>query len=188
MRFSTSSRKTLLAASLAVGASAVLAVGMLLPGAASAKTLHKPTTVHYWITWYGWPDNSPPGPGIAHSGCHTPDGHIVNRAEGVGTYGFPVTYADPQHLNGPWCQIIYVPKFKKYFMHEDQCNPCGGQNSSHFDLWIGGDRNSTQNPEHRAILNCENTGTGITSVILNPPTNEPVNTTPAFVPPTTCNV
>lgn len=138
------------------------------------------TSVSDWITFYGYVDNSPPGGGIDHPCIH-------QTAGGVGTYANPVTYADPQDLNGPWCQIVYVPNLKKYFIHEDQCDPCGGKNSSHLDLWMGGDSKSTKNPEKTALLNCEDTWTTTETVIENPPTNEPVDTTALFSPPTTCH-
>jgi hypothetical protein len=138
------------------------------------------TSVSDWTTFYGWVDNSPPGGAIAHPCIH-------QTAGGVGTYANPVTYADPQDLNGPWCQIIYIPSLKKYFIHEDQCDPCGGQNTSHVDLWMGGDSSSTSNPEKKALLACEDTWTTTTTVIENPSTTEPVDTTPLFTPPTTCH-
>jgi hypothetical protein len=45
-----------------------------------------PTTVQATITFYGWPDNSPPGNKIAH-------GIIHKRAGGDGTYCNPTTFA-----------------------------------------------------------------------------------------------
>jgi hypothetical protein len=148
--------------------------------AAPAAATPAASTHSIWITFYGWTDNSPPGAGIDHPCIH-------KTAGGVGTYSNPVTYADPQHLNGPFCQIIYVPALKKYFIHEDQCDPCGGKNSNHFDLWMGGDKNSTKNPEKTALLNCEDKWTTTESVIESPASNEPVDTTPLFSPPTTCH-
>lgn len=145
-----------------------------------AAAAPKATSVTDWTTFYGYVDNSPPGGAIAHPCIH-------KSAGGVGTYSNPVTYADPQNLNGPWCQIVYVPDLKKYFIHEDQCDPCGGKNSSHIDLWMGGDSKSTSNPEKKALLACEDKWTTTTTVIQNPPTNEPVDTTPLFSPPTTCH-
>src|SRR5579871_7032789 len=98
MRLGRASR---FAASVAVGAAAVtLAMMPATSSAASASSVRRAahtaaphsTTVKYWLTFYGWVDNTPPSPDIAH-GC------IHKVAGGVGTYSNPVTYADPQHLN-----------------------------------------------------------------------------------------
>jgi len=80
-----------------------------------------------------------------------------------------------------------VPFRKKYFIHEDQCNPCSGVNSKHVDLWMGGGSKSTSSPEKAALYNCESTWTRHSTVIQNPPSNEPVDTTPLFTPPTSCH-
>ena len=147
---------------------------------ATTTTSASVSTVTDDVTFYGWVDNSPPSATIAHPCIH-------QSAAGVGTYANPVTYADAQNLNGPWCQIIYVPFLKKYFIHEDQCNPCDGITTNHVDLWMGGDSNSLTQPEKNALLSCENTWTRTTSVMLNPPSTEPVDTTPLFTPPTSCH-
>jgi hypothetical protein len=52
---------------------------------------------------------------------------------------------------------------------------------------MGGDANSTSQPEKSALLNCENAWTQNNTVITSPPSNEPVDTTPLFTPPTTCH-
>lgn len=50
---------------------------------------------------------------------------------------------------------------------------------------MGGDAASTHNPEKRALINCADERTRHAKVILNLPSNEPVDTTPMFTPPTT---
>ncbi|HEY2579586.1 MAG TPA: hypothetical protein VGI74_25020 [Streptosporangiaceae bacterium] len=176
-------KRRFLVLGVAVIAPVGLAMGLLLPataGPAGAKVIPASSSVTDFVTFYGFVDNSPPGKAIAHPCIH-------NQAGGVGTFSNPVTFAEHIDLNGPWCQKIYVPFLKKYFIHEDQCNPCGGVNNNHVDLWMGGDSNSTHNPEKSALLNCENKWTTHNTVILNPPSNEPVDTTALFTPQTTCH-
>src|SRR6266567_2443131 len=50
------------------------------------------------------------------------------------------------------------------------------------DLWAGGDKRSLHNPDKSALLNCEDalTQNNGGTVVLNPPNNEPVDTTPIY--------
>ena len=113
-----------------------------------------PTKVDATITFYGWPDNSPPGNKIAHPIIH-------NRAGGDGTYCNPTTFATERKNNKeiPYGIKIYVPFLKQYFIREDLCAPSGpptgsGSNGCYklwFDLWIGGNAKS----KAHAVVECE---------------------------------
>src|SRR6185437_7555580 len=106
-------------------------------------------------------------------------------AGGTGTYANPITYAtDKAEL--PIGTIVYYPYLHRYFIMEDDCVECdedwtgsgpdGGPNLYHIDLWIGG-----QNGNSNDVINCEDDLTQDSeSVIVNPPDNEPVDTTPLF--------
>jgi hypothetical protein len=130
------------------------------------------STVSATITFYGWPDNTPPGNAIAHPVIH-------QHAAGDGTYCNPTTFAtEPTKKENaliPYGTRIYVPFLKQYFIREDDCTPSGppvgsGDNGCYkvwFDLWIGGNGKSNTN----AVVNCENALTPgkMQTVILYPP-------------------
>jgi hypothetical protein len=80
------------------------------------------TTRSFYVTLYGWPDNSPPGGAIAYP---KGDGNstLHNTAGGTGTFADPVTYAtDKAEL--PVGTKVYYPFLKKYFVMEDDCAEC----------------------------------------------------------------
>jgi hypothetical protein len=170
---------------LAVLVSSLLAIGLALFGVtASATTASASTTRNYLVTLYGWPDNSPPGNAIAYpenEGYPT----IHNVASGTGTYADPITFAtDEAEL--PVGTIVYYPYLHRYFINEDDCTECdedwtgsgpdGGPKLYHIDLWING-----QNGNSNDVINCEDDLTqNSESVISDPPSTEPVDTTPLF--------
>ncbi len=146
-----------------------------------------PQNVQATITFYGWPDNTPPGKQIAHPVIH-------KRAGGDGTYCNPTTFAtEPSNDKRiPYGIKIYVPFLKQYFIREDDCTPSGpptgsGSNGCYklwFDLWVGG---NAQSKTH-AVVACEQqlTPNQKVTVILYPNSGMPVlNAGPLYrnVPP-----
>ena len=139
-------------------------------------TKQAPVTVMATITFYGWPDNSPPGNRIAHPVIH-------KVASGDGTWCNPTTFATERRNNAqiPYGIKIYVPFLKQYFIREDECAASGpgvgsGSNGCYklwFDLWIGGDAKS----DTKAVVHCEDalTPNSKVAVILYPKSDLPVN-------------
>ena len=160
-------------AALALVIGAVSLVSNAAPAQAS-------TTHSFYVTLYGWPDNSPPGAAIAYpknGGYPT----LHNTAGGSGTYSNPVTYAtDKSEL--PVGTKVYYSYLKRYFIMEDDCTACdedwtgqgpdGGPGYYHIDLWAGGAAGDNAS----ALFNCEDswTSNGQVPVIVDPPSNEPV--------------
>ena len=70
------------------------------------------------ITFFGYPDNSPPGASLAFTQC----GHSL--AGGTGSYDDPITFATA--INGDFnvCEIVYLPWVRKYARYEDDCEQC----------------------------------------------------------------
>jgi hypothetical protein len=158
-------KRTLAAAILApVVAAAAAFAGIALAGSAEAST-----TRNFYVTLYGWPDNSPPGDGTAFGSGH---------AGGTGTYSDPITFATDQDELAPGTKVYY-PYLHRYFIMEDECVECDqdwANGKYHIDLWIGGEGGNTS-----SVLNCEDALTQDSAqVVLSPPSNEPVDTTPLF--------
>ncbi|KAF1732760.1 uncharacterized protein CRV24_006652 [Beauveria bassiana] len=127
------------------------------------------TPGNYKVTFYGYPDNDPPGPAISGN-CGR-----GNRAGGTGTYDDPVTIATaPGELNQ--CEIVYLPFLTKYGRVEDYCAQCESdwkRGQPHIDIWTGSaSRNGGQ-----AQIDCENrlTPGGRYSIVRDPPKNYGVN-------------
>jgi len=174
----TKRRLTALATGLL--ALALCALGLL----ASTAPAQASTTRNFLVTLYGWPDNSPPGDAIAYpqnEGYPT----IHDVASGVGTYANPVTYATDQSELAVGT-IVYYPYLHRYFIMEDDCTACdedwsgqgpdGGPGLYHIDLWANGEGGNATDAE-----NCEDDLTQSSeAVIIDPPSTEPVDTTPLF--------
>lgn len=162
---------------------ATLAALAMLVGSAAGLIGHTPqaqtsTSRNFYVTLYGWPDNSPPGADIAYPKS---DGYptIHNSAGGSGTYSNPVTYATDQD-ELPVGTKVYYPYLHRYFIMEDDCAECdqdwNDSGKYHIDLWIGGKGGNSND-----VINCEDDLTQDSAkVIVNPPSTEPVDTTPLF--------
>jgi hypothetical protein len=88
-----------------------------------------------WFTWYGVPDNTPPGAGIGgpstgatntYPGNYGSAVHSGQRAGGDGSYANPLTAATDNRVEAPYGVEFYIPAFHKYFVTEDRCTECGG--------------------------------------------------------------
>ena len=154
---------------IAAAAIPLLAAALTLIGITVAQQAQAATTRSMLVTLYGWPDNSPPGDGTAFGTGH---------AGGVGTWDNPVTFATDQHEFAPGTKVYY-PYLHRYFIMQDECVACDADWNAgryHIDLWVGGQGGNTN-----SVINCEDNLTqGSGQVISDPPTNEPVDTTPLF--------
>ncbi|KAL1965122.1 hypothetical protein VTN77DRAFT_6035 [Rasamsonia byssochlamydoides] len=160
--------KTTLAAILAVIAAAT--ASPLTDSSSAACKVQK----NVQQTFYGYPDNSPPGASIAYTQCGR------SEAGGTGTYDDPLTMAT---ASGELkvCEIVYAPYLKKYLRYEDECAQCETDWQSgewHVDTWTG---SSTQNGGQKQI-NCEDdlTPDAGQAIIRNPSKDLPVDTTALF--------
>lgn len=84
-------------------------------------------------TFYGFPDNDPPGPATAYD-CGR---NFV--AGGTGTFADPLTMASAEG-QFEQCEIVYVPYLRKYVRYEDFCQQCTDDwelGIHHIDIWTG---------------------------------------------------
>jgi hypothetical protein len=132
-----------------------------------------PKTLHGLITLYGFPDNSPPGNGIAFPIIHS-------GAGGKGSNADPITFATAPAEHKPGTRV-YVTAFQKYFIMEDECVACDGDwangHHRHIDLWT----NSNAHSNFSKVIACEDTLTQSNGTfILNPATNLKVSSKPLY--------
>ncbi|GAB1206825.1 hypothetical protein APSETT445_005527 [Aspergillus pseudonomiae] len=109
-------------------------------------------------TFYGFPDNDPPGCAIAY------DCGRGLTAGGVGTFNDPLTFASaPGEFQ--ICEIIYDPYLRKYLRMEDSCDSCNRNWANkvwHIDIWTGSSTVNGGNDQ----LDCENKYTPLCYVRL----------------------
>jgi hypothetical protein len=170
---------------VAILAAACLGVLTAITGVVVSLPAYAATTQQTFLTFYGWYDNTPPGNDISHPKIHS-------GAGGKGTFADPITFATATAELSPGTKV-WVPRVKKYFIMEDDCQECGEDWSSHgpnggpglrhIDLWIGGKGGSAFD-----AIDCEDAlthynadGTPVLEpVVVSPPSNEPVDNTPLF--------
>jgi hypothetical protein len=147
------------------------------------------------VTFYGYPDNTPPGSGIecnlpSQSSCGTCNsngdpnnittattcGPRGERAGGTGAYDDPLTMASASkwfcHL-----EVVYLPYLMKYLRYEDYCQQCtqdaASGKTTHIDIWTG----SVVTNGGKVQVACENTMTpgGLQTMVRNPAPDLPVD-------------
>ena len=143
-----------------------------------------------YISIYGFDDNDD---GSGNFGVATISNPVIHQiaTESTGTYESPSTFAsDSLFRVFNVGDIIYIPKFRKYYILEDTCVECTTDQTMgnvHIDLYIGGNTKL----EGQTLLDCEDrldTGGFNTIIIHNPPSNLPVNTVVLYDETThTCN-
>lgn len=100
-------------------------------GVLSRRSCNIVDTVQH--TFYGFPDNDPPGPATAY------DCGRNFTAGGTGTFSDPLTMASAEGQFEE-CEIVYVPYLQKYVRYEDFCQQCTDDwelGIHHIDLWTG---------------------------------------------------
>jgi hypothetical protein len=98
----------------------MLALITTLLASVVASGLACETSSGFTMTFYGWPDNSPPSNKVAYN-C----GGRNNVASGTGTYADPLTMAAVEGRFAA-CELVYSPYLKKYLRLEDTCANCDG--------------------------------------------------------------
>lgn len=174
---------------LAAAGALVMALTLAYGIAQTAASAATSSTARFYVTLYGFVDNSPPSAIISNPVIH-------KKAGGKGTFKDPITFATDTREEKPGT-IVYYAYLQKYFIMEDTCSECSkdwtGNNGDNpvpprgghrwrIDLWAGGSSKSLHNPTKAALLACEDTLTQDNggTVTLHPAGNLPVDPTPIF--------
>jgi hypothetical protein len=174
-----------LAAGGALVMALTLAFGISLTQASAATA----TNARFYVTLYGFVDNSPPSAIISNPVIH-------KKAGGTGTFKDPITFATDKREEKPGT-IVYYAYLRKYFIMEDTCSECtrdwNGNNGDNpvpprnghrwrIDLWAGGDKRSLHGADKAALLACEDKLTQDKggTVTLHPSSNLPVDLAPIY--------
>lgn len=152
----------------------LLLLGMILasPGAHAATTQRFVT-----MTFYGQPDNDPPGSlAIASPGVKGSPPVIHTHAGGMGTYANPITVAVRRGVL-PIGTRVYLRRVSKYGIVEDTCASCSG---AQVDVFMGGGPPSSW----PALLACEQVTTPDGKIVIevNPPRTRKVSLVKLFDP------
>jgi hypothetical protein len=138
----------------------------ILGATLALTTLACQETPDFQMTFYGYPDNSPPGPAVALN-CGGRNG----VAGGTGTYDDPLTMA-AEAGRFPDCTVVYSAYLQKYLRLEDTCAACTGD---WVDVWTG----STTENGGSALSKCQSSLTGNDkkdhTLLQTPPNNLQVN-------------
>ncbi len=146
----------------------------------------RPTVEEMRISWYGASKKCKTG---TEEECNVfyskkkkyPVPHDV-RTEGKGTADDPITLAaDGRPF--PVGTLIYIPQYKKYFVFEDKCEGCVGEN--YIELFMGPTKNAG---DEVGLLKCSieestqpvNLDKPKTKIMINPEKNLEVDQTPMF--------
>ena len=141
------------------------------------------TVKNVYLTFYGFDDNDNGAGQYATNVISDPVLHKV-ATEDLGTYDRPSTFAGDQlyRLTKPG-DIIYIPGLKKYAIMEDTCRICtkdlDNLKKHRVDLFIGDNSKRQGDP----LIKCQEYYTNepfTDTIILNPPKNLPVDTSPLF--------
>lgn len=134
-----------------------------------------------YLTFYGYDDNDDGNGNYGLPVISDPIIHLI-ATEDQGTYEHPSTYATDYVITKPG-DIIYVPRLKKYYIHEDSCVECTQdrkQGKTRIDLFMGDNDHLQGQP----LINCEESYTieppYTDVVVFNPRNDYEVNLIPLF--------
>lgn len=141
--------------------------------------MFKPNTIQtVWETWYAARDNDPAGSReIAYPG---PAPRHNQATADLGTYAHPITLASDKRWL-PAGTIVYAPRWRKYFIMEDECVSAEREFSKsgfhHVDLYMS----DSVKP---AVIAAEDDATNEMAendiIVLNPDPNYMVDSTPLY--------
>ena len=103
------------------------------------------------VTFFGSPDNDPPGTANTAYDCGA---GRDSQAAGAGSWENPLTFATAAEGAYDKCEVVYAPFLKKYIRHEDLCATCTrnlAQGIGHIDIWTG-----TVHDSGEPQIQCEN--------------------------------
>lgn len=151
-----------------------------------------PEGTNAFLTCYGYNDNDN-GRGqfgtavIAYPASTYPTLHEI-ATEDYGNWTHPSTFASDNRVYDIG-EVIYIPRLKKYFIHEDGCTQCtqdADKGKARVDIFIGGN-DKLQNSKQ--LRSCQRRLTLVDDVIVrNPDRNLTVDPLPFYIDGRGCRV